>query len=208
MKKKLDKLKKLFEVNKAVIVFLFVIALIGITVGSILCIALNKSDASLVSEVLNNFLNNIKNNDLDYLASFLNSFLANLGFVLTIWFLGISLIGLPLTILLFFLKNFILGFSIASIIANYKLKGILLALFNVFPHTIINIFVLMVLTMYSLSLSLKIGSTVLKRNTLDFKPIMHKYIKVLFLAIIVSIITSLIETFFAPQLIKLVITIL
>ena len=73
---------------------------------------------------------------------------------------------------------------------------------------IINIFIYMILVMYSLSLSIKIFHTIVKRQTLDFKFIMHKYIKILIISIIVILITSAIEIFITPILMKLAISIL
>lgn len=208
MKKILDKIKSNIGTNKNMLIFLSIIGIIGIIIGTILNIALNSDDSKLVSEFLDNFIYNIQNNNLDYKGSFLNSLISNLGYIAFIWLLGISVIGLPITIFIFFTKTFVLGFSISSIIANYKLKGCLLALSYVFPHMIINIFIYIILTMYSISLSLKIFQTIVKKQTLDFKFIMNKYLKILLISIIIIVITSAIEVFITPNLMKMAISIL
>ena len=208
MKKILDKVKGNIKTNKNMLIFLSIIGIFGVIIGTILNIALNSDDSKLVSEFLDNFIYNIQNNNLDYKGSFFNSLISNLGYVVFIWLLGISVIGLPITIFIFFTKTFVLGFSITSIIANYKLKGCLLALSYIFPHMIINIFVYIILTMYSLSLSLKMFQTIVKKQTLDFKFIMHKYLKILLISIAIIVITSAIEVFFTPNLMKIVISIL
>ena len=208
MKKILDKIQSNIRTNKNMLIFLSILGIIGIVVGTVLNIALNSDDSKLVSEYLNTFIYNLQNNTLDYKGSLINSLITNLGYIMFIWLLGISIIGLPITLFLFFTKTFVLGFSISSIIVNYKLKGCLLALAYVFPHMIINIFIYMILVMYSLSLSIKIFHTIVKRQTLDFKFIMHKYIKILIISIIVILITSAIEIFITPILMKLAISIL
>ena len=141
MKQLMDKFRNNFKTNKNMIIFLCIIGIIGIVVGTILNIALNADDSKLVSDYLNNFIYNIQNDGLDYKGSLINSLISNLGYIIFIWLLGISVIGLPITVFLFFSKTFVLGFSISSIIVNYKLKGCLLALSYVFPHLIINIFI-------------------------------------------------------------------
>ena len=73
---------------------------------------------------------------------------------------------------------------------------------------IINVFVYIILTMYSLSLSLKIFQTIVKKQTLDFKFIMNKYLKILLISIIIIAITSAIEVFITPNLMKMAISIL
>lgn len=208
MKKILDKIKNNIGTNKNMLIFLSIIGIIGIIIGTILNIALNPEDSKLVGNFLNDFIYNIQNNNLDYKGSFLNSLISNLGYITFIWLLGISVIGLPITIFIFFTKTFVLGFSISSIIANYKLKGCLLALSYIFPHMIINVFVYIILTMYSLSLSLKIFQTIVKKQTLDFKFIMNKYLKILLISIIIIAITSAIEVFITPNLMKMAISIL
>ncbi|MCI8777935.1 MAG: stage II sporulation protein M [Bacilli bacterium] len=208
MKKILDKIKNNIGTNKNMLIFLSIIGIIGIIIGTILNIALNPEDSKLVGNFLNDFIYNIQNNNLDYKGSFLNSLISNLGYITFIWLLGISVIGLPITIFIFFTKTFVLGFSISSIIANYKLKGCLLALSYIFPHMIINVFVYIILTMYSLSLSLKIFQTIVKKQTLDFKFIMNKYLKILLISIIIIVITSTIEVFITPNLMKMAISIL
>lgn len=208
MKKILDKIKNNIGTNKNMLIFLSIIGIIGIIIGTILNIALNPEDSKLVGNFLNDFIYNIQNNNLDYKGSFLNSLISNLGYITFIWLLGISVIGLPINIFIFFTKTFVLGFSISSIIANYKLKGCLLALSYIFPHMIINVFVYIILTMYSLSLSLKIFQTIVKKQTLDFKFIMNKYLKILLISIIIIVITSTIEVFITPNLMKMAISIL
>lgn len=208
MKKIWDKIKSNIKTNKNMLIFLSIIGIIGIIIGTILNIALNSDDNKLVSESLNNFIYNIQNNNLDYKGSFLNSLFSNLGYIILMWLLGISVIGLPITLFIFFTKTFIIGFSISSIIVNYKLKGCLLALAYIFPHMIINIFVYMFLTMYSISLSLKIIQTIIKKQSLDFKLIMNTYLKVFLIVLISIFITSAMEIFFTPIFMKLIISIL
>lgn len=208
MKKIWDKIKSNIKTNKNMLIFLSIIGIIGIIIGTILNIALNSDDNKLVSKSLNNFIYNIQNNNLDYKGSFLNSLFSNLGYIILMWLLGISVIGLPITLFIFFTKTFIIGFSISSIIVNYKLKGCLLALAYIFPHMIINIFVYMFLTMYSISLSLKIIQTIIKKQSLDFKFIMNTYLKVFLIVLISIFITSAMEIFFTPIFMKLIISIL
>ena len=208
MKQLMDKFRNNFKTNRNMIIFLSIIGFIGLVIGTILNIALNTDDSKLVSEFLNNYIYNIQNNKLDYKSSLINSLITNLGYIIFIWLLGISVIGLPITLFLFFSKLFVLGFSVSSIIVNYKLKGCLLALAYVFPHFIVNIFIYMILAMYSLYLSLKIINIIIKKQRLDFKFVMNKYIKVFLISFVGIIITSVCEIFLSPLVMKFVISIL
>lgn len=206
MKTKLDKLKSIFIINNQIITFLFGLSIIAIITGAFYITILNKTDQSLITETILNFFNNISTNKLNYGLSLKNTFVINIGFIILIWLLGISVIGIPIIIFLFFSKIFTLGFSISSIIFNYKLKGILLAILYIFPHHVINGYIYMIILAYSLSLSLKIIATIIKRKSIDFKIIMNKYGYVLIVSSIIILGTTLFEVFITPLLIKLTLT--
>ena len=141
MKKKVDKLKSIFIINKQIVIFLLGLSIIAIIAGALYITILNKTDQTLIQNSINEFFNNIKTNKLNFGLSLKNAILTNIGFIVLIWLLGISVIGIPIIIFLFFSKVFTLGFSISSIIFNYKLKGTLLSFLYVFPHHIINIYI-------------------------------------------------------------------
>ena len=64
----------------------------------------------------------------------------------------------------------------------------------------------MVLISYAISLSLKIIDSTLKRKTVDFKVVMNKYLYVLIVSFVLIIITSLLEVFMVPAIMKIVIS--
>ena len=206
--KVLDKLRNTVKINKKITSFLFIIAIIGIIFGAIYTIILSKTDKQLVTEYLDNFISQIKDNKLDYMSALISTIVSNLSFIIIIWLLGISVIGIPVSLFMFFTKTFILGFSITSIIYRYKLVGSLYSLIYIFPHQIINLIIYIILMLYSLSLSLKLIYSIFKKKTIDFKLVMNKYTLVLIISIVSIIITSLIEVYIFPNIIKLILPIL
>jgi uncharacterized membrane protein SpoIIM required for sporulation len=66
--------------------------------------------------------------------------------------------------------------------------------------------VFFVISYYALKLSLTILRSLLKRETIDIKYYINKYLAILGIAIITLMITSLIETYISPYLIKLFLT--
>ncbi len=199
----MDKLK--IKINKKIFVFLFVLMLMGIIAGSIFTTILNSSDKELVINHLNEFIDNINNNRLDYLFALKNNLITNISYVILIWLLGISVIGLPIIIIMFFTKCFILGFSVGAILTTFKLKGILVSLVYVFPGQVISLLFLLLLMMYSMSFTFKMIYAILKKKSIDFKLIMNKYFKILLIVLGVVILMSLYDTYLMPRLIKLLI---
>lgn len=199
----MDKLK--IKINKKIFVFLFVLMLMGIIAGSIFTTILNSSDKELVINHLNEFIDNINNNKLDYLFALKNNLITNISYVILIWLLGISVIGLPIIIIMFFTKCFILGFSVGAVLTTFKLKGILVSLVYVFPGQVISLLFLLLLMMYSMSFTFKMIYAILKKKSIDFKLIMNKYFKILLIVLSVIILMSLYDTYLMPRLIKLLI---
>ena len=208
MKLKMDKLKFSIKHNKKLLVFLSVLGIIGIVSGSIFNIMLNESDKSLVSSYITNFFNNITNNTLDNVSALKNGFISEISYILIIWLLGISVIGIPIILFMYFSKFFILGFSISSIISNYGFKGCLLSLSYIFPHKIISIIVYTLLTLFTLKVSGKILFSIIKREKLDFKIVLNKYLIILLISLGIISLTTLFEVFMTPIIIKLFIPII
>ncbi len=208
MKKAMDKLVSGLKINRKMLLFLIVLGLIALIVGSIFVVILNATDKSLIKDYLETFINNVDSGKLDYMQALKNISISNYSYIIIAWLLGISVIGIPITIFMYFMKCFMIGFSIASIIINFKLKGTLLAFIYVFPHHIINLIMYTVLILYSLTLSLKIGEAVLKKKSINFKLIINKYLLILILSLIVITLMNLFEVYITPILIKTILPII
>lgn len=197
MKKKINILKEYFKVNKKMFLFFEILLLIGVLSGSIFSLTLNETDAVLVSEYLNNFIESISNNS--YKDTLLNAVLSNSLILTIIFLLGFSVIGIPFVILIFFYKAFIIGFSFASIILNFKSKGILLSFFYIFPHHALNLLVLMVLIIYSVLISLNLIRAIISKTNINTNNI--KYLKLYLLSMAISFLSSLYESILMPKII-------
>lgn len=199
MKKIWDNLK----ISKQMLYFLLIITIIALISGSVFSIILDKTDQSLLKESLNTYILNIKQNNIDVFKSFFHLILSESISVLFIWLLGISIIGLPIIILLYFSNTFILGFSIGGLIVNYKFKGLLFSILSTFPHQLIYIGIYTILVAYALDLSLKLLNSIVYRKVLDFKKIINKYIVIGVFSLLAITLTISYETLILPNIIKL-----
>ena len=204
MKVKMDKLKNKLKNNNKLIIFLVTLIIIGIIAGTIFSLVINSSDKTLVADHLKNFFEAVKNNNLNQLDAFKSAVIDNYISTIIIWLLGISIIGLPIILVLFFSKAFVIGFTIGCILINYKFKGLLISFLYLFPHQIINILLYLLLIIYSLAFSIKLLYTLIKRKSIDFKPIITKYLSILLICLVGFILTSLFEAFVMPNLINLI----
>lgn len=204
MNRLVDKLKKKITINHKMFLFLFILFIIGLITGSLFVTILKESDQTLIKDSLSTFFNGITKNTLGLEKTFVSSLLSQILSIFMIWLLGISIIGIPIVIILYFSKAFTLGFSIGSILFHYKLKGILLAIGYIFPHHILNFIVYTILSIYSLSLSMKLLNALLHKKKIDFHFILNKYLFILIFSLVGIILSTTFETLVMPKVMKFI----
>lgn len=200
----MDKIINLYKVNKKVLLCILVITLIGVISGSLFISILSNTDKATVVSSISSFFDDLNNNSINYSMALKTGLITNLLYILFIWIMGISIIGLPIVLFLYFTKTFILGFTLVSIITNYGVKGCVYAFFYIFPHQVINILIYAFLSIYALIYSSKIIYAFFKKQTIDFKPIISKYKYILVISILFITLTALYQTFVMPNLLKIV----
>lgn len=208
MNKAMDKLKEKAALNKRILLFLSGISLIGFLFGVIFITIISKQDQTLIKSYIENFINIIQTNKLNYLNAIQNNLVSQISFTTIIWLLGISIIGIPIILFMYFTKSFMIGFSIASFILQYKIKGIVYAIIYIFPHHFINLIVFTLLLVYALKFSYYLLSSILKKRTIHLKTLMNPYLNVLLIVGITILITSLYETFAVPYFLKQILNII
>lgn len=198
--------KHSFKFNKKGINFLSIISIIGFIFGSIFLLIITNSDKTLVKEYISNFIKTT--NNIKYIPILINNLSSNLLFILIVWILGISIIGIPINIFYLFFKSFTIGFTLTSFILTYKFKGLLLGFFYLIPHNLINILTYIVLTYYSINFSFKLIYIIFKKENINIKPVINRYFKILLFSVIIIFITSLYESFILPNIFNKIIRIL
>ena len=181
---------------------LVITLLLSILLGGIFLLLLNDEAYEIMSNSINTYFSNIKNNNIDYIDSFLVSFVNNISICLIIWLLGISIIGSLLVYIIFGFRCFSVFISFFSIIKVYGIKGILLSIIYSIPY-VINILILFVLSYYAVSFSILIYKYFFKGCDYNRKVIVKRYIKVLGVCLFLFLITSLIDTFLIPRILLL-----
>lgn len=203
MKKLMNVIKNEFKNNNKILLLIIIITIVGFISGTLFITILDKADKDLVVKSIADLFNKIKLGEIDYGYTFRTSLLSNVLYITTIFLLGISIIGIPIVIVMTFLKSFILGFSLSSIIFKYKLSGTLLSLSYVFPHQIINILIVSFISIYSIKVSLSLLKLITSKKIINFKLIMKKYTVIYIFCLLIGIISSVSETFLTPNFINL-----
>ena len=85
----------------------------------------------------------------------------------------------------------------------YKFKGLISSFCFLFPSKIIYIILLFILTYFSIKFSFNIIENLFFKKEISLIEKMQKYIKILIISLILSIVCSLFEVFISPIMIKL-----
>ena len=208
MKKYMDKLKRRIYFNKNLFLFLIVLVLVGVGAGALFSLILSDGDKKLVTDYLNDFITNISKSNFNFNVSFFNTVIFTLGFALIIWLFGISIIGILFVLPFLFIKSFVLGFSIGSILINFKFKGILLSLAYVVPPHVVNIMVYILISAYSIMISYRLFNSMREKKNFDFKLFMNKYLFILLFSLSILFISSLYEVFVLPNIMHFIVNLI
>ena len=208
MKKVMDKLLNNIRFDKKYVLFTMVLIVLGIITGSIFVVILNSTDKNLVIEYIESFVEEIGKGNFNYIDTFKNTLLVNLLIIFIISIIGFTYFLFPINILILFYKAFIIGFSLSSFILTYKIKGLLISIVYIFPHMIINILLIALLTAYTLKLSITMIKHIIKKKEVNMRVYFNKYLYIMIVFTILISLTSLYESFIAPFLLKLLINII
>lgn len=183
--------------NKRFILFFVGLAIIGFLAGSIFITILSKSDKVLVKNYMEEYMALIRSNKINYFTSFTNASINNFIFLFSIWILGMSIIGIPIILFIYFIKSFTLGFSITAILLKYRLKGCIIAFIYMLP-SLFSFIWYTILVIFSIKFSLKLSQAIIKRKSLDFKILFSNYLTILIITILFVFISICLETFAVP----------
>ena len=201
------KMRAIYDVilpNKRINRVILILFIIGFISGCLFLTIVNTDEKEIIISQITNFISNINNNSIDNLDLLKNSLINNYVYVIVLWILGLSILGVIINIFLVYIKGFILGFTLSSIVLTYKTKGILFSLVYVFPNELIKVLVILLLGVYSLTLSLDIVKELLKKNNNELRKVFKRYVVILCISIILMGVSSLYESYVIPDLLNFI----
>lgn len=200
------KLREMILPNQKLNYFVGTIILLGILSGSIFLILSNSTDKNNVIKQIEVFFTNISKDNINSGLAFKNSIIINYLFIFFIWLFGLSMVGVFFNIFIAYLKGFLVGFSISSLFLTYQVKGFLGVIFYTFPSQILNLLVVYLLTIYSLLFSFHLFKIVLSKKG-NNRRMLKKYLIILMFCIILSFLSSVLEVYVFPKILKMFISV-
>lgn len=191
--------------NKIINLFVYSLIIFGVISGSIFLIISNETDKNSVIEQISNFFLNISTNSIDNVQALKNSLIINYTFIIMIWLLGFTILGIIVNIFLSYLKGFLIGFSISSIFLTYSYKGLAAAILYTIPCQLLNVIAISILSIYSIMFSKHLITIISSKKPGSSRRILKQYSIIFAGSIIITLISSLLEVYLFPNILKLII---
>ncbi|MBL4937895.1 stage II sporulation protein M [Clostridium sp. YIM B02515] len=190
--------------------WLYVISLFCVFTGIVLGIYavkyMNNVENSDLLSYFTNFNQNISNGDFKYSMIISDIIKNNISIILAVWFLGLTMVGIPIILIIDIIKGFTLGFTISFIVKGLGTKGIGVILIGILPQNIIYIPCIIIASVVAMEFSLSILRE--KMNKQWVSSIWMKITSYSFIFILISVLMGvgfLLEAYATPNLIKIII---
>lgn len=199
------------EINKHIHdnLLLYVLSSFCLCTGIVLGVyTIKYMDAAQKSDLLKYFTNiassqNIKN--ISYNRIFFETIKNNIPVLVTVWFLGFTMIGIPAILIIDVLKGYTIGFTVTFFVNSMGMKGIWFSLLSVMPQNIIYIPCIIAASVMSMRFSMMlIKDNEKKKWTTNLPSRLISYSIVFFIIISFMFIGFSFETYVIPNVIKLI----
>lgn len=204
--------KLLYGINKHVQenFWLYVVSLLCICTGVVLGIysvrymgSFEKSD---LSSYLQNFSNTLNNQGINSKSVLIETIKNNAVLIIGIWFLGLTMIGIPVILIIDIIKGFTIGFTTSFIVNALGIKGVWMSFLGVLPQNLIYIPCVIFASVLAMEFSVNLLRN--KTNRLWEKNVWVKVTSYSFSFMFIAIIMFvgfLLESYITPNMIKLVV---
>lgn len=118
-------------------ILFFMVFFCGFIIGIFSIYSLENTQTLEMKNFLDQLFNGFAHTDINSAQEVKNNLIFNGSFILVIWFLGLSVIGVPLILPVLFYKGYTLGFCIAFILANQPAPGLLVLLLSIIPQALV-----------------------------------------------------------------------
>lgn len=205
-RKKQSKLKNLIlnniYSNLQYYIIVMIILIIGIACGVIFINNINEEQKVEISKYISDFISSLKNNyEINKAELLKNSLIENFKLTLGMWFIGSTVVGLPIVFGIVLYRGFCIGYTVSSAIAILGAqKGIIFALSSILLQNIIIIPVLLLLAVSGIKLYKSIMKDKRKEN-IKLEIIRHTVVSII--GLIFLVLATIIEVYISSSLLTM-----
>lgn len=202
MKNQLNsKYSNYLQENITLYIFTIVLFIMGIVLGSYLIYSLSGSQKQEILSTLNLFFSDINNLELNTQIAFREILYENIKYLLIIWFLGLSIVGMPLIFIIIYLKGLVVGFTISFFIFEMNWRGLLVAIIVIIPQNILIVPVLIIAGVSGVRFSISLIKSRKDKN-FSYLHSFKTYLLISLMLVGILVIASSFEAFVSPSLMR------
>jgi stage II sporulation protein M len=193
--------KDFFARNYLIYIFMILFLVMGIIFGALGIKALAPEQLANLNKYIDNGFQNI-GNQVDYQATAKQAIWRNISTVFKIWFLGLTVIGFPLILVIIFTKGFVLGFTVGFFLEKKTLAGIGIILLSIFPQNLLHLPAIIIAGSSATAFSIYLLKGRGERVALS--SFFLRYSLIMFIITCVMVIAGLVEGYVIPVTLKLI----
>jgi stage II sporulation protein M len=193
--------------NSSIYIFTAVLFVMGVIFGAIIVNSLSYIQKNDLFSYLSRFFGQVSEGEMASAKKmFYQSFMHNAKFVGLMWILGVSIIGLPIILILLFLKGIVVGFTVGFLVNQLGWYGFLLSFVSVMPQNFILIPAFIVVGATAVMFSLKmIRQQFIRRVNEPIFPYFARYTIVIVVVMVCIGASSVLEAYVSPGMMRSVI---
>ncbi|MBU3126559.1 stage II sporulation protein M [Clostridium tagluense] len=187
--------------------WLYIISILCVFTGIILGIYsvkyMGEIEQNNLVNYLMNFIDPSNTSGISYKLIFFQSLKNNLPVIIFLWFLGLTIVGIPIIIIIDLLKGFTVGFTFSFMISGLGKSGIGIAVLGVLPQNLIYIPCIIFASVVSMEFSIMLLKDKFNKQWTSSISSRIIYYSVIFIVLIAFLfIGIIIESYIAPYFIK------
>lgn len=195
-----DNIKK----NKKEYISLCIVLLIGVVLGVLFINNIKEEEKSEVQNYINSFIETLKNNnEIDRIVLLKESAIKNVTIGILLWFIGSTVIGIPILYAYVMYKGFCISYTISSCIAVLgQGKGLIFAISSILFQNIIIVPAILIISVSGIKLYQSIVKDRRKEN-IKIEIVKHTIISLV--NILCLVIAAIIETYISTSILTAII---
>jgi|GEM_PF-5809343 len=183
--------------------FLVGVVVCGLIFGGVVAGEMKGGDASTLVQTVDNLLTAVSQHQLAASSQlWWQRTVADIQVLALLWLFGVSVIGLPLIVIVLFLRSFSVGFAVGFTVIDFGWKGFLVAALGIFSHEVIALALLIIAGAMAIRFSASLLQQVYPLSALSLQ-LLH-YTGLFFLCAAGFILSSGIEAYTMPRILTAV----
>lgn len=190
--------------NKKEYISLCIVLFIGVVLGVLFINNVKDDEKVQIQEYINGFIDTIKNgNEIDKITLLKDSIIRNVSIGIILWFVGSTVIGIPLVYAYVAYKGFCISYTVSSSIAVLgQVKGLSFSLASILLQNLIIIPIILAISVSGINLYKSIMKD-RRRENIKLEIIKHTVISIM--NILCLIVAAIIETYISTNILTIVI---